>query len=147
MHALPAFRVVRAPRRGLPAFGAVGEECRRECPHRRNHHRSTARFGIADQHPHRVPSVLNRQRIERAERPLDNRAVAAPVHDLRLASVRSRPQSEFRCRHALVKTTERYVHLSDQSVADAAGRVSNRIHAALAGSGAEHEGKCDHAQG
>ena len=37
--------------------------------------------------------------------------------------------------HALVETTERYVHLSDQSVADAADRVSNRIHAALAGRG------------
>ena len=35
--------------------------------------------------------------------------------------------------HALVETTERYVHLSDKSVADAADRVSNRIHAALAG--------------
>jgi len=48
--------------------------------------------------------------------------------------------------HALVETTERYVHLSDQSVTDAADRVSNRIHAALAGSGAEQERKCDHAQ-
>ena len=35
--------------------------------------------------------------------------------------------------HALVETTERYIHLSDRSVADAADRVSNRIHAALAG--------------
>ena len=35
--------------------------------------------------------------------------------------------------HALIETTERYTHLSDQSVADAADRVSNRIHAALAG--------------
>ena len=35
--------------------------------------------------------------------------------------------------HALVETTQRYVHLSDQSVADAADRVSNRIQAALAG--------------
>lgn len=35
--------------------------------------------------------------------------------------------------HALVETTERYAHLSDQSVTDAADRVSNRIHAALAG--------------
>ena len=35
--------------------------------------------------------------------------------------------------HALVETTERYVHLSDRSVTDAADRVSNRIHAALAG--------------
>ena len=35
--------------------------------------------------------------------------------------------------HALVETTERYVHLSDRSVADAADRVSNRIGAALAG--------------
>ncbi len=48
--------------------------------------------------------------------------------------------------HALVETTERYVHLSDRSVADAADRVSNRIHAALAGSGAEREGGCDHAE-
>ena len=47
--------------------------------------------------------------------------------------------------HALVETTERYVHLSDQSVADAADRVSNRIHAALAGRGAEHEGGTSHA--
>ena len=37
--------------------------------------------------------------------------------------------------HALVETTERYVHLSDRSVADAADRVSNRISAALAGKG------------
>jgi len=45
--------------------------------------------------------------------------------------------------HALVETTERYVHLSDQSVADAADRVSSRIHAALAGreEGAECESR------
>ncbi len=49
--------------------------------------------------------------------------------------------------HALVETTERYVHLSDKSVADAADRVSNRIHAALAGRGAEQEGGRDHADG
>ena len=49
--------------------------------------------------------------------------------------------------HALVETTERYVHLSDRSVADAADRVSGRINAALAGSGAEREGGCDHADG
>ena len=47
--------------------------------------------------------------------------------------------------HALVETTERYVHLSDQSVADAADRVSNRIHAALAGRGEECEGGARHA--
>ena len=35
--------------------------------------------------------------------------------------------------HALVETTERYVHLSDRSAQDAADRVSNRIQAALAG--------------
>ena len=46
--------------------------------------------------------------------------------------------------HALIETTERYTHLSDQSVADAADRVSNRIHAALAGRG-EHEGGSRHA--
>ena len=49
--------------------------------------------------------------------------------------------------HALVETTERYVHLSDRSVTDAADRVSNRIHAALAGKGAAQEGGRDHAQG
>ena len=48
--------------------------------------------------------------------------------------------------HALVETTEHYVLLSDRSAQDAADRVSNRIHAALAGSGAEHEGGSDHAQ-
>ena len=47
--------------------------------------------------------------------------------------------------HALVETTERYTHLSDQSVADAADRVSGRIHAALAGRGAESEGGARHA--
>ena len=49
--------------------------------------------------------------------------------------------------HALVETTERYVHLSDQSVSDAADRVSGRIHAALAGRVEENEGGADHAQG
>ena len=47
--------------------------------------------------------------------------------------------------HALVETTERYTHLSDQSVADAADRVSGRIHAALAGRAAEREGGSRHA--
>ena len=47
--------------------------------------------------------------------------------------------------HALVETTERYTHLSDRSVADAADRVSNRIHAALAGRGAERKGGARHA--
>ena len=49
--------------------------------------------------------------------------------------------------HALVETTERYTHLSDTSVSDTADRVSNRIHSALAGRGAEHEGGSDHANG
>ena len=49
--------------------------------------------------------------------------------------------------HALVEITERYTHLSDQSVADVADRVSNRIHAALAGRGEANEGGCDHADG
>ena len=47
--------------------------------------------------------------------------------------------------HALVETTERYTHLSDQSVSDAADRVSNRIRAALAGGGKEEKGGIDHA--
>ena len=37
--------------------------------------------------------------------------------------------------HALVETTERYTHLSDRSVSDAADRVSGRIRAAMAGKG------------
>ena len=49
--------------------------------------------------------------------------------------------------HALVETTERYAHLSDRSVADAADRVSGRIDAALAGRGREPEGGRSHAQG
>ena len=49
--------------------------------------------------------------------------------------------------HALVETTERYVHLSDRTAQDAADRVSNRIHAALTGSGAADEGGARHADG
>ena len=49
--------------------------------------------------------------------------------------------------HALVETTERYTHLSEQSVADAADRVSGRIEAALAGSGRERDGGTGHAHG
>ena len=49
--------------------------------------------------------------------------------------------------HALVETTERYVHLSDRSVAEAAERVSGRIQAALTGSGREREGGTGHADG
>ena len=49
--------------------------------------------------------------------------------------------------HALVETTERYVHLSDRSVAEAADGVSGRIGAALAGRGTVRGGGCDHADG
>ena len=48
--------------------------------------------------------------------------------------------------HALVETAERYVHLSDQSVTDAADRVSGRIHSALAGRGTECDRGSDHAR-
>ena len=51
-------------------------------------------------------------------------------------AARSRPGRDYRT----------HVHLSDQSVADAADRISNRIHTALAGRGAEDEGGCDHAR-
>ena len=49
--------------------------------------------------------------------------------------------------HALVETTERYAHLSDRSVGDAADRVSNRIQAALTGGGRKREGGAGHAGG
>ena len=49
--------------------------------------------------------------------------------------------------HALIETTERYTHFSDRSVVDAADRVSNRIHAALAGKGAGNDGGGNHAEG
>lgn len=49
--------------------------------------------------------------------------------------------------HSLVETTERYAHLSDRSVADAADRVSNRIQAALTGRGRKREGGSGHADG
>ena len=44
--------------------------------------------------------------------------------------------------HALVETTERYVHLSVRSVADATDWVSERIHAALAGRERGGEPEC-----
>ena len=49
--------------------------------------------------------------------------------------------------HALVETTERYTHLSDASISDAADRVSGRIQEALAGRGAGQKGKSNHADG
>ena len=49
--------------------------------------------------------------------------------------------------HALVETTERYTHLSDQSVTDAADRVSGLISAGLAGTFRKGEGGFRHAQG
>ena len=48
--------------------------------------------------------------------------------------------------HALVETTERYVHLSDRSVTEAADRVSNRIGAALAEKVRNEEEGSRHAQ-
>lgn len=49
--------------------------------------------------------------------------------------------------HALVETTARYVHLSDQSVAQTADRMSARLDAALAGKGREQEAGSHHASG
>ena len=43
--------------------------------------------------------------------------------------------------HALVETTERYVHLTDQSVSEAADRVSARLSAALAGKTSSRAGR------
>ncbi len=48
--------------------------------------------------------------------------------------------------HALVETTERYVHLSDQSVSEAADRVSARLSAALAGKTRNRTRRTRHAQ-
>ena len=49
--------------------------------------------------------------------------------------------------HALVETTERYVHLSDQSVTEAADRVSARLSAALEGKIPNRTRRTRHAQG
>ena len=49
--------------------------------------------------------------------------------------------------HALVETTERYVHLSDQSVTEAADRVSSRLSAALTGKTRNRNGGARHAKG
>ena len=49
--------------------------------------------------------------------------------------------------HALVETTERYVHLSDQSVSEAADRVSARLSAALAGKTRNRKRRTRHAKG
>ena len=48
--------------------------------------------------------------------------------------------------HVLVETTEHYVHLSDQSVAAAADRVSTRLSAALAGTTRNRTRRTRHAQ-
>ena len=96
-HTAPPLPGVPAhPRRGLPAFGAVGEKHRRERPHRRDCRRCALRLRRDEQRPRHVPCVLDRQRVERAERPFHDGVVAAPVHDPCLASVRSYPQSEPR---------------------------------------------------
>ena len=86
------------PRRRLPAFGAVGEERRRERPHRRNRRRCAVRLGISEHRPHRVPCILDCQRVERSDRPLHDRAAAPPMHNPHLAPVRAHPQSETRRR-------------------------------------------------
>ena len=49
--------------------------------------------------------------------------------------------------HALVETTERYVHLSDQSVTAAADRVSARLSAALEGKIPNRKRRTRHAKG
>ena len=49
--------------------------------------------------------------------------------------------------HALVETTERYVHLSDQSVTEAADRVSARLSAALDGKTRNRTRRTRHAKG
>ena len=49
--------------------------------------------------------------------------------------------------HALVETTERYVHLSDQSVTEAADRVSARLSAALEGKIPNRTRRTRHAKG
>ena len=48
--------------------------------------------------------------------------------------------------HALVETTERYVHLSDQSVTEAADRVSAHLSAALDGKSLNRKRRTRHAQ-
>ena len=81
---VPAHAVrVRIPRRGLPAFRTVGEEHRREVAHRRDRYRCAVRFRVGEHRPRRVPCVLDRQRVERTERPPDDRAARAPMHVLR----------------------------------------------------------------
>ncbi len=49
--------------------------------------------------------------------------------------------------HALVETTERYVHLSDQSVTEAADRVSAHLSAALDGKSRNRKRRTRHAKG
>ena len=94
---VPAHAVrVRSPCRGLPSFGTVGEERRAERPHRRDCRRCAARIGIGDQRTRRMPCFLDRQRVERSERPPDDGAIAPSMHDPRLASVRAHAQAEPR---------------------------------------------------
>lgn len=87
---------VGRPGRRLPAPGAVGEERRRDHPQGRDCRRCIARLGTGDDRARRLPCVLDRQRVERAERSPDDVARAPPPDDPSLAAVRSRVQSEPR---------------------------------------------------
>ena len=83
-------------RRAPSVIGAVGEERRCERPHRRDNVRCALCLRLGEQRSRRVPCVsLHRQRAQRA---LDDRSVAAPVHDPPLPSVRLCPQPDPRCR-------------------------------------------------
>ena len=84
---------MRPSRRGLPPLGAVVEEHPTERPWRRGRRCIRARC-VGDQHAGHAPRVLGDHRLERSQRPPEDRAGGSPVHDPCLASARPHAQSE-----------------------------------------------------
>ena len=77
---------MRVPRRGLPAFSAIGEERRRERPHCRDRRRCAAHLGISKHRPNRQAS----RETLRHPRRRNPRAVSACLPYWR-AQLRPRP--------------------------------------------------------
>ena len=84
---------MRPSRRGLPPLGAVVEEHPTERPWRQGRRCIHARC-VGDQHAGHAPRVLGDHRLERSQRPPEDRAGGSPVHDPCLASARPHAQSE-----------------------------------------------------
>ena len=84
---------MRPPRRWLPPLGAVVEEHPTERPWRQGRRCIRARC-VGDQHAGNAPRLPGDHRLERSQRPPEDRTGGSPVHDPCLASARPHAQSE-----------------------------------------------------